>query len=405
MTPQEKAAAYDKAIERARRKIEDYKNRGLENYIAYAKENIDYIFPELKESEGENMKESLITFFRKYPYSIGDAGINPLDAIAWLEKQGERKPADKVEPNFKVGEWIIFDENPNSVYQVEKIQGLRYYLRHYLGGTLSVHFDNELIRPWTIEDAKDGDVITWDDTTCVVLFKDIKNSKCFISYCFANTISFEMGTSHYIKGCHPATKEQRDTLMKAMADAGYTFDFDKKELKKIENEIEIPFGTKDSELQEATYYIPKGFHAEIDDDKVVIKKGEKPTEWSEEDENLFNRCIINIQMVDSDDTLKIWLKSLKDRVQPQPKQEWSEKDYNFIKELCDLLASISKDGYVGKYYTVDLVEKLKSLRPRNRWEPSEGQMKSLRWVIEYGNTTQTETLKGIYEQLKKLREG
>ena len=32
----------------------------------------------------------------------------------------------------------------------------------------------------------------------------------------------------------PATKEQRDTLEKAMTDAGYTFDFEKKELKKIE---------------------------------------------------------------------------------------------------------------------------------------------------------------------------
>ena len=99
MTPQEKAAAYDKAIERTRRMIEDYKNRGLENYIACAKENIDYIFPELKESEGESMKESLITFFRKYPYSIRDAGINPLDAIAWLEKQGEQKPV-----GFNIGD-------------------------------------------------------------------------------------------------------------------------------------------------------------------------------------------------------------------------------------------------------------------------------------------------------------
>ena len=39
---------------------------------------------------------------------------------------------------------------------------------------------------------------------------------------------------HDIEGAHPATKEQRDTLIKAMADAGYAFDFEKKELKKIE---------------------------------------------------------------------------------------------------------------------------------------------------------------------------
>ena len=123
------------------------------------------------------------------------------------------------------------------------------------------------------------------------------------------------------KKVQPATKEQRDTLFKAMADAGFTFDFDKKELKNIENEIEIPFGAKDSELQEATYYIPKGFHAEIDDDKVVIKKGEKPTAWSEEDEAKFEElfCVIEsngnwVRSIDAVKQLSSWLKSLKYRV-------------------------------------------------------------------------------------------
>lgn len=38
--------------------------------------------------------------------------------------------------------------------------------------------------------------------------------------------------------------------------------------------VEIPFGAKDSELQEATYHIPEGYHAEINGNAVVIKKGE-----------------------------------------------------------------------------------------------------------------------------------
>lgn len=84
---------------------------------------------------------------------------------------------------------------------------------------------------------------------------------------------------------------------------------------KIEDEIEIPFGAKDSELQEETYYIPKGFHAEIDDDKVVIKKGEKSAAWSEEDENYLqsaeNAC--EYQYGKNTSTI-LWLKSLKDRI-------------------------------------------------------------------------------------------
>ena len=43
---------------------------------------------------------------------------------------------------------------------------------------------------------------------------------------------------------------------------------------KQQQTIEIPFGAKDSELQEATYYIPDGYHAEINGNEVVIKKSE-----------------------------------------------------------------------------------------------------------------------------------
>ncbi len=42
--------------------------------------------------------------------------------------------------------------------------------------------------------------------------------------------------------------------------------------------VDFDLNANDSDLQEATYFIPNGFHAEITDDKVVIKKGEpKPT--------------------------------------------------------------------------------------------------------------------------------
>ena len=65
------------------------------------------------------------------------------------------------------------------------------------------------------------------------MFKE-QNGDTFSSHCFVNTEgSFEQGAyGHGKKGVYPATKEQRDTLIKAMADAGYTFDFEKKELKK-----------------------------------------------------------------------------------------------------------------------------------------------------------------------------
>lgn len=38
----------------------------------------------------------------------------------------------------------------------------------------------------------------------------------------------------------------------------------------------IPFGASDSELIEATYFIPQGYHAVIESNKVIIKKGKDP---------------------------------------------------------------------------------------------------------------------------------
>lgn len=48
-------------------------------------------------------------------------------------------------------------------------------------------------------------------------------------------------------------------------------------------EMEISFGAKDSELIEATYYIPDGMEAIIEGDKVIIRKKESEDERTRQD--------------------------------------------------------------------------------------------------------------------------
>ena len=256
------------------------------------------------------------------------------------------KPIDNVEPKFKVGDFIVNDYCSGKVI---KITDDAYLLDTGQGIPFSCEHNAHL---WNVtKDAKDGDVLAiswWKDNNFwekIIIFKKYHNKGVEGLYCmpcvegYGNTfkngkLAFNEKVPYYSKtwtcNLHPATKEQRDALEKAMADAGYAFDFVSKELKKLsqsevtkmsdqEEIAEIPFGAKDSELQEATYYISKGFHAEIDDDKVVIKKGEKPTAWSGEDER-------NMQNIDSvlfydktlpQDTyvkLRNFLKSLKQRI-------------------------------------------------------------------------------------------
>ena len=111
---------YKEALERAKGVIEQ------NPLMEYLKKGIEYILPELKESEDERIRKALIRFHKS---TIDVDGIKGEDIIAWLEKQGnlvkyyedkldkcacdnfnkgykkalekqgEKKPADKVELN------------------------------------------------------------------------------------------------------------------------------------------------------------------------------------------------------------------------------------------------------------------------------------------------------------------
>ena len=73
---------------------------------AISKEVAAKYFPELKESEGERIRENLITFFKnKYGTNstVRFAGFKVKDILAWLEKQGEQK----LTPIFRIGDTII----------------------------------------------------------------------------------------------------------------------------------------------------------------------------------------------------------------------------------------------------------------------------------------------------------
>ena len=233
MTEKEKAKAYDEAIERAKKLY----NNGI----------AEEIFPELKESKDKKIREAILNGLidcRDAP-DLGWSnfgGIHIDDCIAWLENQG-KKYTDKNEPRFNVGDWIIFITSKN-VYQVEKKENYEYTLRHIFGGSFCLSFSCEkLIRKWTIQDAKDGDVICYRDE--ISLYKhDIKNYTKqettfggFVYYCCYDgkrfiTDSFYTLTKQDEMDIHPATKEQREALMKVMNNAGYEWDIKKKELKK-----------------------------------------------------------------------------------------------------------------------------------------------------------------------------
>ena len=159
----------------------------------------------------------------------------------------------QVEPKFNVGDWIVYENGDTfaggfkevQVKTVEKIN--RYTFTHNTNG--SCNFIDRNCRLWTIADAKDGDVlVTTNVRSCPFIYRktDYNNNLAyyyagidgngnFCEGCLKRTL-FHFGS---VKNVVPATKEQRDLLFAKMKEAGYEWDADKKELRKIQPHYEV----------------------------------------------------------------------------------------------------------------------------------------------------------------------
>ena len=221
MTEKEKAKAYDEAIERAKK--------------SYGNKIAEEIFPELKEDDAERIRKNCIHFLElQKRHHAATFAIE--ECIAWLEKQGKNS-TDKIKPRFKIGDWIVF--NGLILYVKEVVNG--FYRTISKGGIPnSYNWDiDNIARLWTIEDAKDGDVLVHSS----FMFDDFifiyNNTSILQAYCYysneRNGLIIEDRGHHCpwnMQEVTPATKEQRDALMKAMNNAGYEWDAAKKELKR-----------------------------------------------------------------------------------------------------------------------------------------------------------------------------
>ena len=382
MTIEEKAKAYDSVREKIA--------------IRFGSNVADEIFSEYEESEDERIRKELIAMVR-----LSCTNGDDIDKkIAWIEKQGEQKPAvdtkviipkfrvgdivksksqpmlsprkiisigkdcywcedrgcigfaweddcevveqnpaDKIEPKFKVGDWVV---SPNGVYwHIDTIRDGRYQVSSDSGEGAEWPLDTNIYHRFTIQDAKGGDVLIDKSKgrEGIFIFKktepsNIKTSALnpltVLGYCGIGGAGFTKGSGWGdTANCtyYPATKEQRDLLFQKMKEASCEWDAEKKELKKIEK---------------------------------------KPAEWSEEDDEHLERILKEME-------------SQRQRPLNIPYWDKIESDYNW----------------------------LKSLKNRYTWKPSNGQMEALNDAIDIcskQNNNIGEWLYNLREQLEKLRE-
>ena len=138
---------------------------------------------------------------------------------------------NRVEPKFKVGDWVVYEcRNGTVTLQIARIVEGTY---EFTGSNLNIA-DEDTLHLYTIEDAKDGDVLAAYEV--IVLFKKIEgyNIRCHFSYHYMNHQTTSTNELHNKAAFSPATKEQRNLLFQKMKEAGYEWDAELKELKKIE---------------------------------------------------------------------------------------------------------------------------------------------------------------------------
>lgn len=127
------------------------------------------------------------------------------------------------------------------------------------------------------------------------------------------------------------------------------------------------------------------------------KQGEKKP-WSEDDEYYFNAIISVIKKNQSllrlEDWDINWFESIKDRVQTQPQQEWSEEDIVAINSAVEVL---SKD----LPSLAASIRRLKQLSPQYSWKPSKEQMEALKAATFCQDKAMSKVLFELYQDLEK----
>ena len=394
---------YDQALENLKRiKTANEDNKELVNFI-------EYEYPELKESEDERIKNLMIKVFKSYQnpsYHINTdkwEGMEISKILSWLEKQGKQKP--KTKPALEVWKDMRFEvyqqasgnrHEPNysddstKMFSLTDIDEIFEKVAEKQGEQMPTYKIEPKFKVgdyiWTIQDAKDGDVLALNGEVFIYAHRKqmypIAVAHCFVDSTGKFCHDGEFGYIENGNSISPATKEQRDLLFFKMKEAGYEWDAEKKELKMAESvQPELPNGEDygiDSlyhaeRILEKTLGEVEGYQSDdgILEHKCAIEAvkrlyKQKPT-WSEEDEHILEAIIKEIE------------------ANKTAGPEYDEKVYDMF------------------------LSWLKSLKERYTWKPSDEQMEALYTYIynpQYFNSPdpRMELVESVYKDLKKLRE-
>lgn len=128
-------------------------------------------------------------------------------------------------------------------YQIKNVTEHEYTLVGCDGSVITrpIRDIDKTATAFTIQDAKDGDVLVTKENKRPFIFKGLLDSNhpnCPVAHCgIVSGSRFLIYWWTDVEVC-PATKEQRDLLFQKMKEAGYEWNDKEKELKKIKQETD-----------------------------------------------------------------------------------------------------------------------------------------------------------------------
>ena len=259
---------------------------------------------------------------------------------------------DLVEPKFKVGDWVA---RGNVKAQIIGIEDNKYCFN---GNKVRCSTIDKHYHLWTIQDAKDGDVLFSPSHNLLWLHKDEKVCHVCINLNYNDSLSIE---SDFVtpSDVSPATKERRDLLFSKMKEYGFEWDAVKKELYNIDSNIDSFCKNHCKGYKETgRCFADGGCQAKKDAESI----------WSKEDISKLNKIATTIY-------------------EAGEVQNWWRQSRLIDKETAN-----------------ELNNWLKSLKERYTWKPSEEQIQALEYQVHstYKGSWQYRASKELLEQLKKF---
>jgi len=323
MTQEEKAKRYDKIS----KEVKDF-FEGKQKMYSDVEQTLNYLFPELRGSEDERIKEDLIQWIDDFPDPIWRCH-HKKDVIAWLEKQEEKKPT--------LPKWKYKNDNTPLLRDSLILNKYGCVAKSPSGAFVNdvwvIDYD-ELAKLPKEELEKQGE----QETFCDKCRKEHPSHSC-------QDIT-ELGrcsVEHEQKSDNSYCQEN----CKGFQQTGRCF--------------------CDGECKAKKEYIEQNLQ-----ENNFPQIEQKPAAWSEEDERRLNFCLnilrpktlfgsTEITNIDTINTK--WLKSLKDRIQPH--KQWKPSNEQ-IKAFEHFVRSIGESGYVSPYENntkllYSLLEQLKKL--------------------------------------------